>query len=183
MRSLSALLHHLASRWTILLVTFIYAWFIATVMPAQSIESWEYAGQWGAPDRHLFYTPDELYAELRWWGAAGRQHYIDFRLGLDIVWALAYSLFLILVTSVALQVAVPANDWRRKLNLLGVIPLLSDLTENALGIWLVGDWPARHDWAVWFASSVTAIKWLSLGLAHVVMVVALVAAAKVRFRP
>ncbi|MBM4197046.1 MAG: hypothetical protein FJ197_08120 [Gammaproteobacteria bacterium] len=174
MTSLSSLLHRLATRWTILFVTLVYAYFIASIMPAQSLESSAYAGDWGAPDRQLHYSPEEFYAQVSTWGEAGQRHYIDFRLGLDIVWAFAYSGFLILVTSAALRYAVPAGDGRLKLNLAGIVPLVSDLFENALGIWLVAEWPTRHDLVAALAAAVTFIKWSSLVAAHVVMIVAIV---------
>ena len=45
-----------------------------------------------------------------------------------------------------------------------------------MGIWLVSSFPARMDIIAWTASGVTALKWTSLGMAHGVMIYALVAA-------
>lgn len=170
-------LDSLSSGWTILLAVAFYAYFLATIMPAQSTESRSYAGDWGGPDRHFYYTPDELYAQVSTWGAAGRQQYVDFRLGLDIGFALAYTAFLITITGVAIRKAWPGDARRRLLLLLPLVPMSCDLLENALGIWLVSAFPQRLDAAAWFATSITALKWLSLAAAHGVMLYALVAAA------
>ncbi len=174
--TLSRLLDRLSSIVTIVLAILVYGYFLSTIMPAESAASMDYAGEWGSPDRHFLYTPDELYEQLAGWGDEGRARYISFRLGLDIVWALAYTAFLVTITSVALRRAFAADDARRKLNLAPLIPLLSDYSENALGIWLVSSYPDRMDGVAQVTSWVTALKWTSLGVAHGVMIYALVAA-------
>jgi hypothetical protein len=181
-QALSNGLDRVSSAWTIALASGAYALYLTAIMPAQSIESHAYAGDWGGPDRHFFYTPDELYGEVSGWGAAGRQQYIDFRLGLDIGFALTYAAFLITVTSVAVRRTWPGNARRRQLNLVALLPMGCDLLENALGIGLVGTFPARLDAIAWLAAVVTALKWLSLALAHLVMIYALAAAAGNAFR-
>lgn len=170
-------LESLSSGWTILLAVAFYGFYLTAIMPTQSAESLTYAGDWGGPDRHFFYTPDELYAQVSMWGAAGRQQYIDFRLGLDIGFALAYTAFLITITGVAIRKAWPGDARRRLLLLLPLLPMSCDLLENALGIWLVSAFPQQLDAVAWFATSTTALKWLSLAAAHGVMLYALVATA------
>lgn len=175
---LSSALHRLSSAWTIVGAIALYAWFLATVMPAQSAASQSYAGEWGAPDRQLWYTPDDLYREVGMWGEAGASDYIDFRLGLDIAWAFAYTAFLVTITSVALRRAYAAGDWRRQLNLAPLLPMLCDYGENALGIVLVSNFPDRFDALAWAAAGITATKWITLVLAHLVMIYALAAAGR-----
>lgn len=177
-QSLSNRLDRMSSGWTIAIAIGVYALYLTSVMPAQSLESQAYAGDWGGPDRHFFYTPDALYAQVATWGAAGRQQYINFRLGLDIGFALTYAAFLITITSVAGRRAWPDDARRRRLNLVALLPMTCDLLENALGIGLVAAFPARLDAVAWLTAGVTALKWLSLALAHVVMVYALVAAIR-----
>ncbi len=171
-------LDRLSSAWTMALAIAFYAFYLATIMPAQSASSHVYAGDWGGPDRHFFYTPDELYTQVATWGQAGRRQYIDFRLGLDIGFAVAYAAFLISITSVAGRRAWPGDARRRRLNLPGLVPMSCDLLENALGIWLVATFPARLDALAWLSAGVTSLKWLSLGAAHLVMLYAVVAAGR-----
>jgi hypothetical protein len=173
LHKISDLLYRLSSVWTALGATLIYGFFIATVMPAQSADSASYAGDWGSPDRHLFYTPDELYASITTWGDAGRDDYISFRLGLDILWALAYTGFLVGWISCALRYAFAETDWRRLLNLWPLITLCSDYAENALGILLVANYSTRLDFFALLATSTSALKWVSLVIAHGILIYAL----------
>lgn len=175
-RTLSAGLNRLSSPGTIAVAVALYAVYLGYVMPAQSLESQAYAGDWGGPDRHFFYAPDELYAQLATWGAAGRQQYINFRLGLDIGFALTYAAFLITITSVAGRRAWPERDRRRLLNLTALVPMTCDLLENALGIGLVAAYPARLDALAWLTSGTTSLKWVSLAVAHGAMLYALASA-------
>lgn len=171
-------LDRLSSGWTIAATTALYALYLTSIMPAQSLESRAYAGDWGAPDRHFFYTPGEFYAEIATWGAGGRQQYADFRLGLDVGFALTYAAFLITVTGVAVRRAWPEDSRRRLLLLVPLLPMACDLLENALGIGLVSAFPARLTAVAWLTAGVTALKWLSLAAAHVAMLYALLAAAR-----
>jgi len=177
-QALSDRLDRLSSGWTIIVAVALYAIYLTTIMPTQSMESRTYAGDWGGPDRHFFYTPNELYAQVATWGEAGRQQYINFRLGLDIGFALTYAAFLVTITSVALRRAWPGNAGRRRLNLAALVPMSCDLLENALGIGLVAAFPARLDAVAWLTAGVTALKWISLVAAHIVMLYALAAAAR-----
>jgi len=182
LQRLSDQLNRLSSGWTIALAVALYALYLTSVMPAQSVESQAYAGSWGGPDRHFFYTPDELNAQVATWGEAGRQQYINFRLGLDIGFALTYAAFLLTITSVAVRRAWPGDARRRRLNLVALVPMACDLLENALGIGLVAAFPARLDAVAWLTTGVTALKWISLAVAHLVMVYALIAACRSAFR-
>jgi hypothetical protein len=182
LRRLSGLLMRLANLWTLLLATALYVFFIATVMPDQSAASTGYAGSWGSPDRHFFYTPDELYAQVATWGAGGRADYVEFRLGLDIVWAFAYTAFLVAALGCACRAAFAAGSLRRLLNLSPLPAMLCDYAENAVGIYLVASFPARHDGLAWAATFITAGKWLTLALAHAILIYALAAAIWARWR-
>ncbi|MCK6371180.1 MAG: hypothetical protein L6Q83_07615 [Gammaproteobacteria bacterium] len=166
---ISAFFYRLTSAWTLLAVTAVYAVFLTTVMPQQSATSRAYAGEWGAPDRQFFYTPDVLHQQLDRWSEAGRRDYIEFRLGLDIGWALTYTGFLVLAIGCAVRAGGPASARRRLLNLTPLPALFCDLAENALGIFLVAALPARHEALAWVAAFTTSAKWLTLAAAHLVL--------------
>ncbi|MAF83450.1 MAG: hypothetical protein QGH93_02585 [Gammaproteobacteria bacterium] len=182
MRRLSDWLHRISSALTIVLAIVLYGIFLTFVMVPESTVVATYAGDWGSPDGHWFYTPDELYHELSTWGEAGRAHYVAFRLGLDPVWALVYTLFLVTITSLALRNAFAADDRRQQLNVITLIPMLADLGENALGIALVSNYPDRCDLLAWITASLSAFKWSTLTIAHLIMLYALGAALVSRLR-
>ncbi len=173
MTRLSELLYRVSNWWTAAIICVLYAYFLTSVMPDQAAASSAYAGEWGAPDTQLFYTPDELYAQLPGWGEAGRQNYVNFRLTLDFVWAIAYAGFLVIFTSMALRRTTSRSDPRRLLNLAGLLPMLGDYTENLLGIVLVANHDTRLDLLAWIAACITAGKWVTLVLAHAVLCYAL----------
>lgn len=178
----SQALHKASSVWTIGLALLIYGYFLGVIMPEASADSQAYGGAWGTPDRQFFYTPDELYSQIATWGDAGRQSYIDFRLGLDIIWALVYTSFLVTVTSVALRSAFQPQDPKLLFNLFPLVPLVADYTENALGVVIASNFPARMDLLAWLATAATSLKWSSLAFAHLVMFYALIAATRIRLR-
>ena len=173
MNTLSDWLYRCSSWPTIIFATIVYGIFMSAVMSPHAEDMASFAGDWGAPDGHLFYSPDELYAQISTWGEAGRAHYINFRLGLDPVWALAYTSFLITITSVALRRATLPDDRRRLLNLVPLVPMSADLAENALGIALMSAYPARLEWLAWLTATTSCFKWVTLALAHLLMLYAL----------
>jgi hypothetical protein len=175
---LSADLYRVSRGWTLLAAIAVYGLFLATVMPQQAADSRRYAGEWGAPDRHVFYTPEVLYRHLPAWPEAGRQDYIRFRLSWDIAWAAAYTAFLVIATSLALGRAFAAGHPQRLLNLPALVPGLLDLAENAAGIVLVANADTRLDALAWLAAGLTAAKWTTLVLAHLVLVYALLRAMR-----
>lgn len=173
MKTLSDWLYRCSSWQTIVVSILVYGLFMSFVMIPHAEEMRSFAGDWGAPDGHLFYTPDELYSQISNWGDAGRAHYISFRLGLDPLWAFAYTSFLVTITSVALRRATSPGDRRRMLNLLPLIPMTADLAENGLGIALMSAYPIQLEWLVWLTAATSFCKWVALALAHLLMLYAL----------
>lgn len=169
---LSGALDRISRSWTLLASVAVYAVFLATVMPGQARDSQAYAGDWGGPDQHFFYTPAELYRQIPAWPDAGRRDYIQFRLGWDIGWAFTYTAFLVIATSLALRRALPAGHRRRLLNLPALVPGLLDLAENAAGIALVANADIRLDALAWLAASLTSAKWITLVIAHLILLYA-----------
>jgi hypothetical protein len=182
MRLISDWLYRYSNWPALLLITLLYAYFIAFVMAPQATSMQLLIGDWGAPDGHLFYTPDTLYTQLLGWSIAGQQHYINFRVGLDPIWAFIYSTFLVVSIGIALRYATAWDDKRRTLNLFPLIPMLADLSENLLGITLVYTLPQRIDWLAWLTALTTGTKWLTLAAAHLIMLYAVGLAAIVWLR-
>jgi len=60
--------------------------------------------------------------------------------------------------------------------------MLADLTENALGMIIVSNYPDRLDTLAWMTAVVSAFKWLTLTIVHVTMLYALGAALVQWFR-
>ncbi|MEJ2140258.1 MAG: hypothetical protein P8Y61_12575 [Gammaproteobacteria bacterium] len=182
MHRLSDWLYKLSSWPAICIATIAYGLFLSQVMAPHAAEMQSFAGQWGAPDGHFFYSPEKLYAEVENWGDGGRQHYINFRLGLDPLWALTYTAFIVSITSVALRRALSATNPRRRLNLVALAPMGADLLENLLGIVLMSKYPVQIELLAWLMAATSAFKWLTLVVAHLIMLYAVFAAVSVIVR-
>lgn len=176
MEYLSQHLYRCSSWITVLATTLLYGLFISQIMAPHAIEMRSLAGDWGAPDGHLLYTPTELYTHIGDWSTAGRAHYVRFRLGLDPLWALTYTAFLVTLSSLALRRATSPGDPRRLLNLVPLLPMAADLVENGLGIILVSSLPTRLNWLAALMGIVSFTKWTSLLIAHLLLLYSLVLA-------
>lgn len=182
MRQLSQWLYQI-SRWqTVCLATVVYGAFLFQVMAPHALEMQGFAGKWGAPDGHLFYSPEKLYSELGAWGDPGRQSYIRFRLGLDPLWAITYTAFLVSITSVALRRAFSTDNPRRLLNLAALLPMCADLIENGFGVFLIGSYPIRFDGLAWLMAGTSFFKWTTLTISHLIMLYAIFAALRAVIR-
>ena len=104
------------------------------------------------------------------------------RLGWDIGWAATYTAFLVIATSLALRRAFPAGYPQRRLNLPALVPGLLDLAENAGGIVLVANADSRLDALAWFVAGLTSAKWVTLVIAHLVLLYAGLAALRATIR-
>lgn len=164
------------------MATAAYAAFLSLVMAPQAEVMQQWTGDWGAPDGHLFYTPDQMYLHLSAWGTEAKETYTQFRLTLDPLWALVYGCFLLTITGAALLRLVSGESSWRKLILLPFVPVCADIFENFLGIALVAALPERINWLAWLMATTTGFKWGTLALAHIVMltVVVLALARKLR---
>ena len=173
---LTAFLYRFADWRIAILVTLVYGVFLTQVMAPQGAVMDATAGDWGAPDGHFFYTPATLYAEIGNWSMAAKSAYIDFRLGLDPLWAVVYGSWLIVFTGIGLRNATADESRWRRLILLPLLPVVADISENLLGIMLVTALPEQLPFLAWLTACITASKWLTLALAHLVALAALAGA-------
>lgn len=173
MHALAGRLIELSNWRAALLITLVYALFLSQVMAPQGAMMAASAGPWGAPDGHFYYSVDELYAAINSWPAAARDSYTRFRMGLDPLWALVYSSWLVILTGIGLRRGTrPQSHWRL-LVLFPLLPMLADLGENLCGIVLVSALPERLDILARLTAVITAFKWTTLAAAHAVMIASL----------
>ena len=69
--------------------------FIVVVLPAQAAAGSFYTALHPAPDTERWYAPEDLYTAAEAWGEAGRSAYVRARVTFDVVWPLAYGIFLL----------------------------------------------------------------------------------------
>lgn len=160
----------------------LFVGFLVLVVPAQAAAGEFYTSLRPAPDTERWYSPEDLYAAAEAWGATGRAAYVRARVTFDVVWPLAYGIFLLTGLSwVWARATRPGSRWRR-IALLPLLVVVLDYAENLCTATVVGRYPARTPVLAELAPVFTAAKWLTLSASFLLLAVGLVAAAVVAVR-
>ena len=170
-------------RWWVAAVGLVlFTVFIVVVLPAQAAAGSFYTSLSPAPDTERWYAPADLYAAAEAWGEAGRSAYVRARVTFDVVWPLAYGIFLLTGLSWLWALATsPGSRWRR-IALLPILVVLLDYAENICTATVVARYPARTPVLADLAPVFTAAKWLTLTACFVLLAVGVVAAAVTAIR-
>ena len=113
----------------------------------------------GSFDTKLFYGPDQAYSMLEAYGQDARRAYMVGELTVDILFPIAYTLFLTLSISWLLQ---RAFDKEGSIQLLNLVPLgawFFDLLENTGIVIMLAMFPAFSTLVAILTSFFSAIKW------------------------
>lgn len=160
----------------------LFALFIAVVLPTQAAAGSFYTSLYPAPDTERWYAPDDLYTAAQAWGEAGRSAYVRARVTFDVVWPLAYGIFLLTgLTWLWGRATSPGSRWRR-IALVPILVVLLDYAENICTATVVARYPARTPVLADLAPVFTAAKWLTLTACFVLLAVGVVAAAVAAIR-
>ena len=154
----------------------LFAGFIVLVLPAQAAAGSFYTSLHPAPDTERWYAPEDLYTAAEAWGEAGRSAYVRARVTFDVVWPLAYGIFLLTGLSWVWALATsPGSRWRR-IALLPVLVVMLDYVENICTATAVARYPARTPVLAELAPVFTAAKWLTLTCSFLLLLVGVLAA-------
>lgn len=164
----------------------LFVGFLVLVLPAQAAAGEFYTSLHPAPDTERWYSPEDLYAASQAWGETGRAAYVRARVTFDVIWPLAYGIFLLTGLSwVWARATRPGSRWRR-IALLPVLVVALDYAENVCTATVVARYPARTPVLDALAPVFTAAKWLTLSGCFALLVVgigvAVVAAVRRRLR-
>lgn len=168
--------------WAVLFGLVVFALFIGFVLPQQSQKAQAYSAEAGSPDTSFFYSAADLYRMAESYGAEGRSAYIRARFTFDLVWPLAYLLFLTLTVSWALARAIPEADRWRLLNLFPLAGFLFDYLENISASLVMGRYPASTPVIDSLAPIFTAVKWFFVNGSFAILVAGLLVALWKRFK-
>jgi hypothetical protein len=125
-------------------------------------------------DTHFLYTPGELYRWIEAYGPAGRSLHAISSLTLDLVYPLAYGLFLALAIAGLYRLSLPTKPWPQKLSYMAFGVMLFDYLENFSAVTLLLSFPRRLPWLAGLISIFTPTKWVLGGLATVALFAGLV---------
>lgn len=148
---------HATSR-VVIITTVIFLFFIILVLPAENKRAAVEMGS-SSPDLSLIYSPDDLISIAKAYGVEGRAAYVLARIRFDIVWPLAYGVFLCTGISWLLQRILLAGSRWQLLNLLPILAVGFDFLENLFASIVMMGYPDVPRWAAIGASMATPLKW------------------------
>lgn len=102
-------------------------------------------------DLQLSYTPEEAYAWISGYSDSERSMYLLIELTLDILYPVVYSF--------AICFALFLFFGKPKLAQLPLLLIFLDLIENGFIVFVLLNYPTKHDWLVQMASFFTSSKW------------------------
>lgn len=174
---LSGWLHRASTGWVTLVALIAFVLFLALVLPRQAAGADMGAGDAGSPDTSLWYSPGDLYRMAEAYGGEGRRAYIRARFTFDLVWPLVYAAFLGTAISWLYRRAFPVKSLWQRANLVPLLGLLFDYTENAFTSLVMWRYPARTLLVDWLAPLFTFAKWVFVGGSFLLLAIAIGVAA------
>lgn len=125
-------------------------------------------------DLHFGFTADEAYETLEAFGEEGRSIYMEMLLVADTIYPLIYGLFLIFLASFFLKRILKPDHPFRFINLLAVDAVIFDFLENAGIVYMIMHFPDRAGFVAGLTSVFNVLKWIMVGLAIALVLIALV---------
>lgn len=147
----------------------VFAVFIVWVLPGQAEQAEAITGDAGSPDTSFFYPPSELYDMAEAYGEDGRAQYVRARYTFDVVWPLAYLLFLATAISWVFRRFFAADSRWQLVNLMPVAGVVFDYLENAAASIVMSRYPATTPVVDWLATVFTMLKWVFVQGSFVVL--------------
>lgn len=145
------------------------------VLPIQAeVSSRELAGV-GSPDMSFIYSADDIYRWAEAYGSDGREAYVRARWSFDLVWPIVYGFFLVTAISWVGRRAWRTGSRAHLLNLLPIVAVVLDYTENILTSIVMLRYPSEAMVAAVLASAVTILKWLGVGGSFIALLVGVLA--------
>lgn len=154
--------------------------FTFLIMPWGATRLTEFSGGFGPYDVMLSYLPELFYTIAEALGDDGRRFYIGFQLIADTAYPLTYGLFAYFLLTWLCFSAWPERQWFRRIYWVPLVTVVLDFFENGLIVALLWQYPTQYPAWVQVASAMTTLKWVSVMMGSLVLVV-LAGAALRRF--
>jgi hypothetical protein len=164
---------HFAMRGRNILLFFgLYVLMIALVMNWGATKITALAGKPLQPlDLYFSYTPAHAYALIGEYGEAARNFYALFEMTADVAYPLIYTLLLCTLIGHAWKIVIEEKFRYAVLIFVPFLTLFFDLCENICIVSLLKNYPTPVDWLVNLSSIFTSLKWITVVLCLVVLVV------------
>lgn len=179
---LSRVFYRYAKGWLIVVLAVLDFLFMGGIMPRIQANLQAVSGGVGPIDLRFFSTPAQIQSMIEAYGEAGRATYRTVELTADILYPIIYTLFFCLLLSWLLQRAFANGSRLRLLNVVPVGGWLFDLLENIGIVTMLSSYPSSSALVTWMTILFTIVKWAFALITLVLIVVALVLAARNRFK-
>lgn len=157
MRAYSNWLYRRMNGWVLAAALVVFAGFIIWVLPGESERSQAATGGGATPDSSFYYNAQDMYAMADAFGEEGRAYYIRARYTFDLLWPLAYTVFLTAALTLLYRDA-QSSLWRR-VNVIPTVALAMDYAENAAAALTMVRYPARTPVIADLTTVFTMSKW------------------------
>ena len=162
--------------WVALLGLVVFVVFTIAVLPAQSSQAERSTGGANVPDLSFYYSAGQLYEMAESYGEEGRDAYIRARFTFDLVWPLVYGFFLVTSLSWLSKRVFPEGSRWGIVNLLPLAGVSFDYLENISTSLVMLRYPLETWLAANLAGLFTLLKWLSIGVSFIFLVLLCVGA-------
>lgn len=126
-----------------------------------------------ALDLYFSYNSSEVYPLLEAYGEKGRQYYAQFEMTADAVYPIIYTLLLCALIGYTWKAFILRKNQFSFIIFVPFLVFLFDYAENSCIIGLLKNYPTQIDWLVNLSSIFTTLKWTSVGLCMVIILVGL----------
>ncbi len=116
------------------------------------------------------FSPDTAYEVLNSYNDYEKTIYTQMILIADYLYPIVYSIFLSFGISINLRKILTPKSRLLKLNILPIIPLISDFLENSSILPMLHLLPHRINALAYLASTANTIKWISLSVCMLMIV-------------
>ena len=151
----------------VLISLVIFVGFVATILPNEAAAGLA-NGLTESIDTSFSYTPTRLYEIISSYTYEVRMLYIYQRFTFDLIWPLVYGAFIILTSWYLIE---KTNLKYKKLRLIPIIAVGFDFLENILVSLLMYLYPYQSYFLAIIASSFTTLKWLTLSLSFIMIMI------------
>ena len=151
----------------VLISLVIFVVFVTTILPNEAAAGLA-NGLTESIDTSFSYTPTRLYEIISSYTYEVRMLYIYQRFTFDLIWPLVYGAFIILTSWYLIE---KTNLKYKKLRLIPILAVGFDFLENILVSLLMYLYPYQSYFLAIIASSFTTLKWLTLSLSFIMIMI------------
>ncbi|MCA0386169.1 MAG: hypothetical protein LCH34_11290 [Firmicutes bacterium] len=164
------------SNWKVcLLFTGLFLLYLFFLLPNESAKSDRIYGDLEMPDTKMIYTSEYLRDLVSQMSDEGRAAYITSKIRFDILWPLAYGLWLTSLLGILLKVKSENKSkqikWTSRLVYLPMLAVLFDFMENVVISIIMSSHPEELSVLFSLAPVLTALKWLLLNGAFLLVII------------